>query len=240
VHPVVLDAQSLGLDYQFGFSFAGRRTTTAFDDVTFALRRGSVLGVLGGNGSGKSSLLKVLAGIIDPSRGTLFCRAGSHRALLTLGLGFRSDLSGRDNAILSAMLQGLDRRDAIERSSAIQAFSELSHFFDLPVRTYSAGMRARLGFATALSTAVDVLLIDETLSVGDAHFREKAEHALLEKMSGAQTVVFVSHDGRQIERLCNQAIWLDQGRMQAEGGTAEVVEAYRKHVKAMGLRDARN
>ena len=147
---------------------------------------------------------------------------------MTLGLGFNRELTGRDNAILSLMLQGASRGEALDRLQAIKEFSELDGFFDRPVRTYSSGMRSRLGFATALESDVDLLLIDETLSVGDKSFNKKAERALLEKMSGSQTVIFVSHNAQQVQRLCQRAIWLEKGSVAAEGDVSQVAYCYTK------------
>ena len=143
----------------------GRFEHTALHGITLELYRGETLGILGANGCGKSSLLRILAGVIDPTSGTVKCSEGAKRALLALGLGFRPDLSGRDNALMSAMLQGIPKNRALTLLEEIRDYSELSEFFDQPVKTYSAGMRARLGFATALKTEVDILLIDEVLGV---------------------------------------------------------------------------
>jgi lipopolysaccharide transport system ATP-binding protein len=137
------------------------------------------------------------------------------------------DLSGRDNALLSLMLQGTSKKEAQEMLTEIKEFSELDDYFDLPVRTYSAGMRSRLGFSAAITASTDLLLIDETLSVGDIGFRIKAESVMMEKLHGNQTIVFVSHDAQQVVNLCQNAIWLDHGSIQASGEPKEVANEYR-------------
>ena len=163
-----------------------------------------------------------------PTSGTVTRRKGTSAALLSLGLGFRPDLSGRDNAFLGAMLQGSNRRQAREFLEDIKEFSELGYSFEEPVKTYSSGMRSRLGFATALVTHVDILLIDEVLSVGDAQFRSKAESAMKQRIGGDQTVVFVSHMGTQMKSLCDRAIWIDDGKIKSEGETEIVLDTYLK------------
>jgi lipopolysaccharide transport system ATP-binding protein len=153
------------------------------------------------------------------------------RALLTLGLGFKPQLSGRDNALLGCMLQGASRREARAMLHTIQEFSELEEFFDQPVKTYSSGMRARLGFATAMTIEVDLLLIDETLSVGDASFNEKAEKAMMQKIERDQTVIFVSHNSQQVQRLCKRAIWLEAGEVREHGLANDIAVAYQQFMK---------
>lgn len=203
------------------------------DDVSLQLYEGETLGIMGRNGVGKTTMLRIMAGILAPSAGTVNIAPGKKAALLTLGLGFKPDLSGRDNAILAAMLQGSSRREAEAFMDSIKEFSELGKAFDQPVKTYSAGMRSRLGFTTALMTHVDILLIDEVLSVGDADFREKALEAMKSRMTGDQTVVFVSHMVEQVKKLCNRVIWLDKGKIVMEGECIEVAQAYTRHIRAL-------
>jgi lipopolysaccharide transport system ATP-binding protein len=159
-------------------------------------------------------------------------RAGASCALLSLGLGFQDSLSGRDNALISAMLQGVSKRDALASLDAIREFTELGDSFEEPVKTYSSGMRARLGFASGLLTRVDILLIDEVLSVGDAQFRDKALAAMQQRLGGEQTVVFVSHAEGQLKALCDRAVWIEQGQLRAEGSPEEVIAQYRQPVAA--------
>jgi len=204
------------------------------DDVSLQLMRGETLGIVGRNGAGKTTMLRLMAGIFSPSSGRVLRRPGASCALLSLGLGFQDGLSGRDNALLAAMLQGISRRNASARLEEIRAFSELGESFDEPVKTYSSGMRARLGFTTALLTDVDILLIDEVLSVGDAAFRDKAQAALKSRITGDQTVVFVSHAEGQVRSLCSRALWIEEGRVLAGGEVDEVLTAYRAGLVSRG------
>ncbi|WP_441351111.1 ABC transporter ATP-binding protein [Thalassotalea euphylliae] len=197
----------------------------ALDRVSFKVKRGETFGVIGGNGSGKSTLLKVLTGIYTPDTGSIthHCKSSS---LLTLGLGFNNELTGRENAIVSAMLNGASKAQAVENIAEIIEFSELGKNIDKPVKTYSSGMRARLGFSVAMHNKVDLLLIDEVLGVGDQDFRQKAEAAMLNKLNSEQTVIFVSHSAGQVKKLCKNSIWLDKGKVKAYGQTDEVFNAY--------------
>ena len=195
--------------------------------------KGESLGILGRNGCGKSTLLKILADIIKPTKGYTICNAQLKKSLLALGLGFRPDLSGKDNALLSGMLAGLTKKQAAKSLKKISDFSELGEFFNQPVRTYSAGMRARLGFSTAIMNNVDILLIDEVLSVGDMHFRNKAQDAIKSQITGEQTVVFVSHIPEQVTKICDRALWLEGGVVQKEGATATVKEAYNQFMRKL-------
>lgn len=220
-------------------SYHSKKTTfehglhRVLDEVSLKLHEGETLGIIGKNGCGKTTILRIMAGILAPNSGSVRQRAGSSSALLTIGLGFKPQLSGRDNAVLSAMLQGSTQSEAESYLAEIKEFSELGDSFEEPVKTYSAGMKSRLGFTTALVTHVDIMLIDEVLSVGDAHFRQKAEAALKDRMSGQQTVVFVSHSAGQIESLCDRAVWLNEGGVAAEGETPEVLSLYNDHIQSI-------
>lgn len=196
------------------------------DNVSLQVRRGQTLGVIGRNGAGKTTLLRLMAGILAPNRGTIWRAPGVTCSLLSLGLGFQEQLTGRDNARLAALLQGATRREAEACLASINDFAELGPSFDEPVKTYSAGMRARLGFATALQTRVDLLLIDEVLAVGDQQFRTKAMAAMQQHLKGAQTVVLVSHNEKQVERLCDVVAWIEMGRLRELGAAADVVPLY--------------
>ena len=228
---VMLELSDVSLSYgskKSGFDHGVHRV---LDGVSLSLKNGETLGVIGRNGCGKTTILRIMAGILGPQTGTVTRAKGKTAALLTIGLGFRPDLSGRDNALLAAMLQGSSRKEAQSFLEEIKDFSELRDSFEEPVKTYSSGMRARLGFTTALITHVDILLIDEVLSVGDAHFRSKAEQAMKDRIDGDQTVVFVSHTDSQIEDICDRAIWLNEGRIAAEGDTSDVLASYKKFIQ---------
>ena len=197
--------------------------------VSLQIYEGETLGIIGRNGVGKTTMLRIMAGILAPTSGSIILQPGRSASLLTIGLGFRPDLSGRDNALLAAMLQGSTILEARAFLESIKEFSELRDSFEEPVKTYSAGMRARLGFTTALMTHVDVLLIDEVLSVGDAQFRKKAQEAMRQRISGDQTVVFVSHMAEQVQKLCDRVVWLDRGKIISQGLPIEVLKKYRLH-----------
>lgn len=229
----ILAAHGIGLAYREGGGLTKRSKFAALHDVSFTLNRGDNLGVLGRNGCGKSTLLRILAGIIDPSTGSVECAPDVTRALLSLGAGFNPYLSGRDNALLSAMLQGHSKEEALAMLPQIKEFSELGRFFEQPVKAYSSGMRTRLGFTAALFEGVDILLIDEVIAVGDPHFKAKAETAMEEKLRGTKTVVFVSHSVEQIARLCTRALWLDGGKIRALGPTDEVLPLYRDFIQGL-------
>ncbi len=229
---VVLSVKDVRYCYKTRSGFLKYFEHTALDGISFDLYHGETLGILGCNGCGKSTLLRLMAGLVDPSFGEIVCNKNTSRALLTLGLGFRADLSGRDNALISAMLQGSSKVEALNALPEIHEFSELGKFFDQQVKTYSAGMRARLGFATAMLTKVGVLLVDEALSVGDAHFKQKAEQAMLEKIGGEQSVVFVSHNIGQVEKLCDRVLWLADGFIREHGEPEKVVAEYLQFINS--------
>jgi len=218
-------------------SYHGARNTydhgkhQVLDNVSMRVFEGEALGIIGRNGVGKTTMLRLMAGILAPTAGEVIIAPGKSASLLTLGLGFKQELSGRDNALLAAMLQGSTRKQAMAFLPEIKAFSELGDSFELPVKTYSAGMRARLGFTTALLTHVDILLIDEVLSVGDADFRGKAQTAMRERITSEQTVVFVSHMADQVKSMCDRVIWLEKGSITLEGAPDVVVDAYQAQVQ---------
>lgn len=206
-------------------SFFRHKLHNALNDVSFEVFQGETLGIIGRNGSGKSTVLKILAGIFQPDSGE--CKRDDVKvSLQTLAAGFDDELTGRDNAIIASMLLGHDKKHAIANLDLINRFSELEDAFFQPVKTYSSGMRTRLGFSVAITMHADVLLIDEVLGVGDAGFRKKAEMAILKIMNSEQTVVFVSHSLGQVKRLCTRVIWLEQGEVKASGPTAEVLQQY--------------
>ena len=213
-------------DVSMHFSREADSSYAVFGGINLTVSAGECVALVGRNGSGKSTLLRVMAKIFAPTSGSVSWAPGVAVSLLTLGLGFRPDLSGRDNAFLSCLLMGLSRKEAKGALSDIETFCELGQFFDEPVNKYSAGMRARLGFGTALMNRSQVVLIDETLSVGDAFFREKARIALEQEFNEHRAVVLVSHAEQQVERLCDRAILLEQGEITAEGHPRAVLAAY--------------
>lgn len=234
----ILQVKNISLIYKSSNrGFFSNFTHQALKDISFDIIRGETIGILGKNGGGKSTLLRILAGIVNPSSGKVVCAPTTTRALLTLGLGFIPNISGRENAMYAAMLQGSNRKQAKAILDEIAEFTELGEFFDQPVDTYSSGMRARLGFATAMYTHVDILFIDEILSVGDAHFRKKAEAAMLSKLTGEQTCVFVSHNAEQVKKICSRAIWINDGLIQEQGDTAKVAHHYNLFMQSLTEKD---
>ena len=197
----------------------------ALSDVTFEVNPGETIGVIGKNGSGKTTLLKAIAGIIEPDRGSID-RGDINLSMLSLQVGFLLHLSGRENAILGGMLLGLDRRAAQRQVPHIEAFADLGDQIDDPLATYSAGMRARLGFSTAYYSAADVLLIDEVLGVGDEDFRTKSVAAIKELIKSNRTVILASHNLPTIRELCDRVVWIENGKTRAAAATAEVLEQY--------------
>ena len=229
----ILYAESVSLAYSEGVGFFRKIDFYALRDISFELYQGETLGLLGRNGCGKSSLLRVLGGIIDPTDGRVKCEDELQRALLSLGSGFNYHLTGRDNALLSLMLQGRSKDSALKLIPKIEEFAELGPFFEKPMIHYSAGMRTRLGFSTALIEEVDILLIDEVMSVGDPYFRIKAEHAIKEKLNGDKTVVLISHNMSHVSDLCDRVLWLEKGQIMDIGPTEKVLPLYQDFINSL-------
>ena len=215
-------------DVSMQFATESNRDYAVFGGINFSICAGERVAVIGRNGSGKSTLLRVMARIFAPSAGSVEWAPVVSVSMLSLVLGFRPDLTGRDNALLSCMLLGLSRTEAKASVKHIEAFCEIGAFFDEPVYTYSAGMRARLGFGSALMNRSQVILIDETLSVGDTFFRDKAREALQEKLTEERAVVLVTHAEQQVRHLCGRAVLLEGGIMLADGVPDEVLAEYKQ------------
>ena len=202
-----------------------RRELWALKNVNVKVNSGEVLGVIGRNGAGKSTLLKVISRVLQPTSGRVVIR-GDLAPLLELGAGFHFDLTGRENVYLNAALLGHLRKDVDERLDLVVEFSGLREFFDVPIRNYSSGMLARLGFAVATMFRPDILLIDEILAVGDAAFQEKCLNRIEEFRASGTTILLVSHQYHEVAHHCDRALWLDQGRVAAIGATQEVLDRY--------------
>ena len=196
----------------------------ALRHVSFTVERGETVGIIGRNGSGKSTLLRVIAGIYPPDEGKVSV-GGEVSTLFSLGTGFNAELSGRDNIYLNGIMMGLTKEQIDGISDAIIEFAELGDFIDMPVRTYSSGMRSRLGFAIAMHSDKDIMLIDEIMSAGDAAFRQKAD-AEMNRIMGQKTVLMVSHAMGTIEKFATRVIWLNRGVVAAMGEPKEVIKQY--------------
>jgi ABC-type polysaccharide/polyol phosphate transport system ATPase subunit len=206
-------------------------TIEALRDVSFEVAKGEAFGVVGGNGSGKSTLLKLVAGLLRPDGGSVRV-AGRVAALIELGAGFHPEISGRENVYINGALLGLSRREIERRFDDIVAFSGLEDFLEEPVKNYSSGMYVRLGFAVAIHTDPDVLLVDEVLSVGDEAFGHKCRRKIEEHLERGGTLLVVSHALDLIEELCGRALWLDRGNGRLVGEPRRVIDAYRAAVAA--------
>ena len=200
-------------------------TFAALQNVSFTVERGRTYGVVGRNGSGKSTALKVVAGITKPTSGTVLVN-GRISALIELGAGFHPEISGRENVFINGVMLGLSRREVDERFDEIVEFAEVREFIDAPVKTYSSGMYMRLGFAVAIHVDPDVLLVDEVLAVGDEGFTHKCLDKFAEFRRHGKTILLVTHSLNLVERFCDQALWLDSGRARAQGDPKRVVDAY--------------
>ena len=215
---------------RFGRGQRAVKEIEAIKDVSFDVRSGTAMGIIGSNGAGKSTLMRAMAGILPPTSGSIEVW-GRASTLLALGVGFNNNLSGRENIILGGLASGLSRREVEERAAEIAEWTELGDFIDMPMQTYSSGMSARVGFSVAVHMKPDILMIDEALSTGDAHFREKANAKMAELRDSARAMFLVSHGLGSIKEMCNEAIWLDRGKLMMRGEPEEVVNAYIKFVK---------
>jgi ABC-type polysaccharide/polyol phosphate transport system ATPase subunit len=250
--PLVIDERNLGVKYSLRYT---RKTTLreslakkinrddrptefwALREVRFKLVHGESLAVIGPNGAGKSTLLQVLAGIITPSEGEIDVR-GAISSLLTLGAGFDQDLTGRENIWLAGAFMGIPHREMAGRIDGIVEFADIGQFIDAPIKTYSSGMRARLGFSIATSVDPDILLLDEVLATGDEVFRAKSKQRVLDLVQAAKAIVLVTHDMNWVQEFCNRAMLLEQGHVVAEGDPADVVKVHVEHSREARARKA--
>lgn len=198
---------------------------TALDQVSFKVKKGETLGLIGRNGAGKSTMLKIISGILKPTSGSVVCH-GNVVPMLELGSGFDMDLTGRENIFLNGAILGYSEEFLLEKYDEIVEFSELGDFIGTPIRNYSSGMLARLAFSIATVVKPEILIVDEILSVGDAAFQEKSRRRMMELMGGGTTVLFVSHSIEQIREMCRRVVWLEQGRVRMAGEAGEVCDVY--------------
>lgn len=225
---LLAELEHVGLRYRSGGTLFQQKIFWALQDVSLELHRGETVGLLGHNGAGKSTLMRLLAGISRPDRGRM--RRSDYRALLlALQVGFIPHLTGWQNALLGGIHMGVSRSRMRERLDAVASFAELGEFMDEPVRAYSTGMRARLGFAVALHSDPDVLLIDEVLGVGDIDFRKKSSEALRNVIRSNKTVVLATHHLQTAEALCDRVVWLEHGRVVEQGEPSAVIHRYARH-----------
>ncbi|MBQ7039945.1 MAG: ABC transporter ATP-binding protein [Clostridia bacterium] len=198
---------------------------TALSNVSFSVKKGEVFGIIGLNGSGKSTLLKVISGILKPTTGNVSVN-GNISPLIELGAGFDMELTARENIYLNGYVLGYTREYITEKFDDIVEFSELREFLDVPIKNFSSGMIARLGFSIATIVKPDILIVDEILAVGDYKFQEKCENRIKEMMEGGTTVVIVSHSIDQIQRLCDRVLWLEQGKIKGIGEVDAMCKEY--------------
>ena len=208
---------------------------TALQDISFQIKAGDVFGIIGLNGSGKSTLLKIISGILKPTTGSVKV-TGTIAPLIELGAGFDADLTARENVFLNGSVLGFSREFMRAKFDEIIEFSELEKFVDVPIKNFSSGMVARIGFAVATIVKPDILICDEILSVGDYRFQEKCERRIQQLMSDGTTVILVSHSIQQVERMCNHILWLERGRMKAIGGK-ELIPLYQPDFKRVRAKD---
>jgi lipopolysaccharide transport system ATP-binding protein len=231
---ILISLENAGVRYRKaqGFFKSARADFWALKSLTMQIPEGETVGILGRNGAGKSTLMRLLANIIDPDCGKVTMRKNLCTTLLSIGVGSHATLSGRENAILNGMMLGATKQHMKKSLDRIQEFSELGDFFDQPIYTYSSGMAARLGFATALEVDPDILLLDEMLSVGDSGFQQKSAEALKARLKSGKTAVLVSHSPTTITSLCSSCVWIEDGVSIAQGEAADVAKQYEAFMAA--------
>lgn len=206
----------------------------ALKDITLEVERGATLGILGRNGAGKSTLLQIISGVLQPTSGTV--QVDGQIVFLQLGAGFNPEFTGRENVMLNGLILGIEREKVLERFEEIETFADIGEFMDQPVKTYSSGMRARLGFAVAINVEPDILIVDETLSVGDAVFRHLGLQKMRELRDRGTTILFVSHSVGMVKSFCTEAALLHKGRLITHGDTSEVLDRYQAMVSSTQAR----
>ncbi len=215
----------------FGGEKVNYQRFKALDAVSFDIDQGETVGIVGGNGAGKSTTLKLISKVTRPENGTVITE-GAISGLLELGAGFHPELSGRENIFFNGVLMGNSKKKMREIFDEVVEFSELGEFIDTPVKHYSSGMYARLGFSVAIFTEPDILLVDEVLSVGDEAFQRKCQKRIKQyRDDNKKTIVFVSHNLELVRRVCSRVVWLEHGKLMAEGNSGEIIREYKKFVR---------
>ncbi|NUU60991.1 ABC transporter ATP-binding protein [Paenibacillus agri] len=203
---------------------------TALNGITLSVKKGDAIGILGKNGSGKSTLLKLITGVLTPSNGQIRIN-GKISAILELGAGFNPEYTGRENIYLNGLMMGFSREQMEDKIDSIIEFADIGVFIDQAVKVYSSGMFARLAFAVSINVEPDILIVDEALAVGDTRFQTKCIDKMKELKNKGTTILFVSHASEQVKRFCNKAIWIKDGKIEAEGDSSEVVDLYEDYMK---------
>ena len=229
---IAISIRNIGVAYRRRRGFFRYDKFWALKNISFDLCHGETLGVIGRNGVGKSTLLRLIAGIISPDKGEII-NHGVSASLLSLQVGFSQRLTGRENAVLSGLMLGLTKDKILEKIDDISLYADLGEFFDMPVNYYSHGMRARLGFSVAIYAEPDVILLDEVLGVGDIDFREKSIRTMKEKINSDKTVVLVSHSAETIRDTCDRVIWIENGEVREEGEVKNVLHKYGQYKKSI-------
>ncbi len=227
-HHIAIGVKNLFCNFRKSINTARSSKFEALHEISFEIYKGETFGIIGINGAGKSTMLGLMAGVLKPSSGSLTVN-GRISPLLELGAGFHPELTGRENILLNGVIMGLTRAQILEKTPQIIEFSELGEFIEEPVRIYSSGMLARLGFSVAAHLEPDILLIDETLSVGDIGFQKKCLKKISAFKNNGVTIVFVSHDLETVSNICDRVLWLDNQRIMFIGQTDETVSMYRDH-----------
>ncbi len=211
----------------------GKQQFWALKDVSFSVKAGETFAVLGANGSGKSTILKLISRIIDPTKGVITV-SGRLSALLELGAGFHPDLTGRENIYLNGSILGLNRQAMKKKLADIIAFADIGDFIDVPIRSYSSGMQVRLGFSVAVHVEPEIILVDEVLAVGDYNFQLKCLERIRQMQEQAVTILFVSHDFEAVQNLCDRALWLEEGVLQGQGDVTEILDKMKERYHWQG------
>jgi ABC-type polysaccharide/polyol phosphate transport system ATPase subunit len=236
-------ASSKSLRLREVLSFGKKRHTQDFwalQDIDLEIEPGTTLGILGRNGAGKSTMLQIISGVLQPTTGTVEVN-GRLTAIFGLGSGFNPEFTGRENAMMNGLILGMDRHEMLDRFEEIEAFADIGDFMDHPVKTYSSGMKSRLGFAVAVNVDPDILVIDEALSAGDAAFKKRALQRMYDLRDSGTTVLFVSHSMGMVNRFCTDAMLLNRGHMISRGTPEEVVGQYREVIeKSQNKKATRN